>query len=149
MDCKAPVQSVSPSHLSNSVGKWGKESSIISKFSLRNRNPAKLLNNISNISLHIFLCIDIFFNFFKLFSAEFLIIPLTSARMRSTFLLILGLCSGSFQQLLLPYPPDVCYEKDEVPVDVDVLYDDDCVDLDGNKYKLDSELYSCCDCFRL
>jgi len=68
--------------------------------------------------------------------------------MRSTFLLILGLCAGSFQQLLLPYPPGVCYEKDEVPVDVDGLYDGDCVDLYGNKYSLDSELYSCCDCFR-
>ena len=68
---------------------------------------------------------------------------------RFIFLLILGLCAGSFQQLLLPYPPGVCYEKDDVPVDVDVLYDGDCVDVDGNKYSLDSELYSCCDCFRL
>ena len=69
--------------------------------------------------------------------------------MRSTFLLILGVCAGSLQQIVLPAPPDVCYEKDDVPVDVDVLYDDDCVDVDGNNYSRESELYSCCDCFRL
>ena len=69
--------------------------------------------------------------------------------MRFNLLLILGLCARSLQQIVLPYPPDVCYEKDEVPVDVDVLYDGDCVDVDGNIYSLDSELYSCCDCFRL
>ena len=69
--------------------------------------------------------------------------------MRSTFLLFLALCAGSLQHTVLPVPPDVCYEKDDVPVDVDVLYDDHCVDVDGNKYSLDSELYSCCDCFRL
>ena len=68
--------------------------------------------------------------------------------MRFNFLLILGLCAGSLQQTLLE---DVCHEKDEAPVDVDVLYDDDCVDLQGNIYglELDSELQSCCDCFRL
>ena len=69
--------------------------------------------------------------------------------MRSNLLLILGLCTRSLQQIVLPVPPGVCYEKDEVPVDVDVLYDDDCVDVDGNIHSLDSELYSCCDCFRL
>ena len=68
--------------------------------------------------------------------------------MRSTFLLILGLCAGSLQQIVLPYPPGVCYEKDEVPVELDVLYDDDCVDVDGNIQSLGSKLYSCCDCFR-
>ena len=69
--------------------------------------------------------------------------------MRSTFLLILGLCAGSLQHFVLPVPPDVCYEKDDVPVDVDVLFDGVCVDVDGNISSLDSELYSCCDCFRL
>ena len=69
--------------------------------------------------------------------------------MRINLLLILELCALSLQQLHLPYPPGVCYEKDDVPVDVDVLYDDHCVDDDGNIYSLDSELYSCCDCFRL
>ena len=69
--------------------------------------------------------------------------------MRSSFLLILALFAESLQQILLPYPPGVCYEKDDVPVDVDGLYDGDCVDVDGNKYSLGSELYSCCDCFRL
>ena len=69
--------------------------------------------------------------------------------MRSNLLLILGLCARSLQQIVLPDPPGVCYEKDDVPVDVDGLYDGDCVDLDGNKYRLYSELYSCCDCFRL
>ena len=68
--------------------------------------------------------------------------------MRSNFLLILGLCAGSLQTVH-PVPPGVCYEKDDVPVDVDGLYDDHCVDVDGNKYRLDSELHSCCDCFRL
>ena len=42
----------------------------------------------------------------------------------------------------------VCYEKDEVPVDVDLLYDDDCLDVVGNIYGPKSELQSCCDCFR-
>ena len=69
--------------------------------------------------------------------------------MRSNPLLILALCAGTLQQTVLCVPHGVCYEKDEVPVDVDVLYDGDCVDLDGNIYSLDSELYSCCDCFRL
>ena len=54
--------------------------------------------------------------------------------MRSNLLLILGLCAWSLQQILLPDPPGVCYEKDEVPVDVDVLYNDDCVDIEGNIY---------------
>ena len=65
--------------------------------------------------------------------------------MGSNLLLILG----SLQQTVLCVPHGVCYEKDEVPVDVDVLYDDDCVDVDGNIQSLGSKLYSCCDCFRL
>ena len=69
--------------------------------------------------------------------------------MRSNLLLILGLCAGSLQQIVLCVPHGVCYEKDEVPVELDVLYEDVCVDVDGNIYSLDSELYSCCDCFRL
>ena len=72
--------------------------------------------------------------------------------MRSNFLLILGgLCAGIPYQTVLCVSHGVCYEKDEAPVDVDVLYDDDCVDLEGNIYQLerDSELQSCCDCFRL
>ena len=64
--------------------------------------------------------------------------------MRSNFLLILGLCAGTLQQTVLCVAHGVCFEKDEVPVDVDVLYDDDCVDVDGNIYGLQS----CCDCFR-
>ena len=43
----------------------------------------------------------------------------------------------------------VCFEKDEVPVDVDALYNDECLDIYGNIYKPGSELFSCCDCFRL
>ena len=69
--------------------------------------------------------------------------------MRSNFLLILGLCAGSLQQTVLCIAHGVCFEKDEVPVEVDVLYDDDCVDVEGNIYGLQSELQSCCDCFRL
>ena len=69
--------------------------------------------------------------------------------MRSNFLLILGLCAGSLQQIVLCVAHGVCFEKDEVPVEVDVLYDDDCVDVEGNIYGLQSELQSCCDCFRL
>ena len=65
--------------------------------------------------------------------------------MRSNFLLILGL----LQQTVLCLLPGVCYEKDDVPVEVGVLHDDHCVDVDGNIYGLDSELQSCCDCFRL
>ena len=51
----------------------------------------------------------------------------------------------------LPYwvSQGVCFEKDEVPVDVDALNNDECLDIYGNIYKLGSELYSCCDCFRL
>ena len=78
-----------------------------------------------------------------------MIIPQASAVMRSNLLLILALCARSLQQIVLPGLPGVCYEKDEVPVELDVLYDDDCVDVDGNIYSLDSELYSCRDCFRL
>ena len=69
--------------------------------------------------------------------------------MRSNFLLILGLCAGSLQQTVLCVAHGVCFEKDEVPVEVDVLYDDDCVDVEGNIYGQQSELQSCCDCFRL
>ena len=69
-----------------------------------------------------------------------------SVIMRSNFLLILGLCSLNLQQTLLE---DVCYEKDKAPVAVDVLYDDQCLDLEGVIYTLGSELMSCSDCFRL
>ena len=75
-----------------------------------------------------------------------LIIPRTFVRMRTNFLLILGLCALNLQQTLLE---DVCYEKDKAPVDLDVLYDDQCLDLEGVIYSLGSELVSCCDCFRL
>ena len=43
---------------------------------------------------------------------------------------------------------DVCYEKDKAPVEVDVLYDDQCLDLEGVIYTVGSELASCSDCFR-
>ena len=66
--------------------------------------------------------------------------------MRSNFLLILGLCVGSLQQTVLGA---VCYEKDKAPVELDVVSDIDCVDLEGNIYSPGSELLSCCDCFRL
>ena len=69
--------------------------------------------------------------------------------MRSNFLLILGLCAGSLGQTVLCVVYGVCFDKDEVPVDVDVLYDDECVDVEGNIYGQQSELQSCCDCFRL
>ena len=69
--------------------------------------------------------------------------------MRSDFLLILGLFAGSLQQTVVCVAHGVCYEKDEVPVEVDVLYDDDCVDVEGNIYEQQSELQSCCGCFRL
>ena len=66
--------------------------------------------------------------------------------MRTNFLLILGLCYLNLQQTLLS---DVCYEKDKTPVEVDVVYDDQCLDLEGVIYTLGSELMSCSDCFRL
>ena len=69
--------------------------------------------------------------------------------MRSNLPLLLALVVGSLQQTVLCVPYGVCFEKDDVPVDVDVLYDDDCVDVDGNIYGPLSELQSCCDCFRL
>ena len=66
--------------------------------------------------------------------------------MRTNILLILGLCSLNLHQTLLD---DVCYEKDKAPVELDVLYDDQCVDLEGNIYREGSQLMSCCDCLRL
>ena len=98
--------------------------------------------NESNISFHI--C-----SWNKIRSAEIFNIPETSAVMRTNFLLILGLCAGSLQQTVVCVAQGFCYEKDKVPVDVDVLYDDHCVDVEGNIYDLGSELHSCCDCFRL
>ena len=67
--------------------------------------------------------------------------------MRFSFSIILGLfClyqTGHSVEL------GVCFEKDEVPVDMDALYDYDCVDLEGNIYGQNSSLlHSCCDCFR-
>ena len=79
-------------------------------------------------------------------STEIFTIPRTSVRMRTNFLLILGLCAMNLQQTLLE---DVCYEKDKAPVELDVLYDEVCLDLEGVIYTLGSELVSCCDCFRL
>ena len=70
--------------------------------------------------------------------------------MRSNFLLILGLCGlciGSLPQSEVV--EDVCYEKDESPVDLDVLFNGACTDVEGNIYRVGSELQSCCDCFRL
>ena len=49
------------------------------------------------------------------------------------------------QQTLLE---DVCHEKDKAPVEVDVLFDDQCLDIEGVRYTMGSELLSCCDCFR-
>ena len=66
--------------------------------------------------------------------------------MRTNFLLILGLCAVNLQKTLVD---DICYEKDKALVDVDVLYDDHCVDIEGVIYSLGSELASCCNCFRL
>ena len=66
--------------------------------------------------------------------------------MRSNFLLILGLCAGGLQQTVLG---DVCYQKDKAPVELDVVSNNNCVDLEGNIYSLGLELLSCCDCFRL
>ena len=43
---------------------------------------------------------------------------------------------------------DVCYEKDKAPVELDVLYNDKCQDLEDVSYTVGSELVSCCDCFR-
>ena len=67
--------------------------------------------------------------------------------MRSNFLLILGLCAGSLHPIVKL--GDVCHEKDEAPVELDVLYDDHCQDLEGVIYTTGSVLVSCCDCFRL
>ena len=77
---------------------------------------------------------------------EIFTIPRTSATMRTNFLLILGLCAVNLQKTLVE---DICFEKDEALVEVDVIYDDHCVDIEGVIYILGSELMSCCDCFRL
>ena len=69
--------------------------------------------------------------------------------MSSNLLLLLALSAGSLQQTVLCVAHGVCFEKDEAPVDVDVLYNDDCVDVEGNIYGPQSELQSCCGCFRL
>ena len=68
--------------------------------------------------------------------------------MRPNFLLILVFFAVNLPGRLLG---DVCYKKDKAPVELDVVYHDNCVDLEGNIYglELDSELQSCCDCFRL
>ena len=66
--------------------------------------------------------------------------------MRTNFLLILGLCAVNLQKTLVE---DICFEKDQALVEVDVIYDDHCVDIEGVIYILGSELMSCCDCFRL
>ena len=34
-------------------------------------------------------------------------------------------------------PQGVCYDKDEVPVDVDALYDDECVDACAGNHECD------------
>ena len=49
------------------------------------------------------------------------------------------------QQTLLE---DVCHEKDMAPVEVDVVYDEQCLDLEGVSFTVGSELASCSDCFR-
>ena len=70
--------------------------------------------------------------------------------MRSNFLLILAVCGLSTGNQ--PQPEvvgDVCYEKDESPVDLDALFNEACTDVEGNTYRVGSELHSCCDCFRL
>lgn len=66
--------------------------------------------------------------------------------MRFNFLLILGLVC--LQQTLHSVEAGACFEKEEVPVDVAVLYDYDCGDVEGNIYGLNSSLHSCCDCLR-
>ena len=40
-----------------------------------------------------------------------------------------------------------CYQKDEVPVDLDLVFDSNCEDNQGNIYRPNSTLQSCCDCF--
>ena len=70
--------------------------------------------------------------------------------MGSNFLLILAVCGLSTGNQ--PQPEvvgDVCYEKDESPVDLDALFNEACTDVEGNTYRVGSELHSCCDCFRL
>ena len=122
---------------------------MISHFLSKSKNNKQIKlsirRNTKYFLLHLFcLWIEIFHN-----SCINFIIPQTSAMMRSDFLLILGLFAGSLQQTVVCVGHGVCYEKDEVPVDVDVLYDDDCVDVEGNIYGQQSELQSCCGCFRL
>ena len=39
-----------------------------------------------------------------------------------------------------------CFEKDSPPVETDALFEDQCVDKHGNKYKSESVLTSCCHC---
>ena len=68
--------------------------------------------------------------------------------MRANFLLILGLCGLCAGNDPQSETDDVCYEKDDSPVDLDVLFNGACSDEEGNIYRVGSELQSCCDCFR-
>ena len=42
--------------------------------------------------------------------------------------------------------PFTCFEKDSVPVDTEEIFEDQCVDDQGNKYQTGSKLTSCCHC---
>ena len=41
--------------------------------------------------------------------------------------------------------PD-CFERDNVAVDTEEIFTDNCEDIHGNKYEVNSETSSCCGC---
>ena len=65
--------------------------------------------------------------------------------MRWELLTVLFLCVRLSSQLdpLMEH----CYQKDVVPVDLDLVFDSNCEDNQGNIYQPNSTLQSCCDCF--
>ena len=43
-------------------------------------------------------------------------------------------------------PPYTCFEKDNVPVDTEQIFDGHCEDIHGNKHEEKSTTTSCCEC---
>jgi len=45
---------------------------------------------------------------------------------------------------LFPY---ICFERDNPPVEIVMRFEENCYDIQGNKYHENATLHSCCDCF--
>ena len=51
-----------------------------------------------------------------------------------------------FDCSFLNVPTYKCFQKDDAPVDAEIVFDDACKDLHGNKHKNGTTLTSCCQC---